>query len=195
MAKGSKPLTFDVRLENVLRSFWRHVEKGEPDECWPWMGPTLRSNRPWQRYGNFNVWRGSSTGGGSKNYRAHRFAWMLMNGPIPDGMNVLHRCDNSNCVNPAHLFTGTQQENVEDQRSKGRLWYGTRNGRSKLTEQDVLDIRASDESDTELGKQYGVYPSTIYMARIGRKWAHLPGARKSWRKREGIREGATTKEP
>lgn len=176
MPKGifvRKPRPFLERLESATSAFWRQVARKEPEHCWVWTGETLRSNRPWQRYGRFSVWSGSKT----VNFRAHRFAWMLANGQIPEGLNVLHRCDNTSCVNPNHLFVGTQKENVEDQRSKGRLWYGSRNGRAKLTEQDVLAIRASDESDAELAAKHGVWASTIYYARIGKKWPHLPGAR------------------
>lgn len=171
-AKHRKQRPFVERLETVLTSFWSNVARKEPEHCWAWTGRVGQSNRAWQRYGQFAIY----SDGRTVNFRAHRLAWLLLNGPIPEGMNVLHRCDNTNCVNPNHLFVGTQKENVEDQRTKGRLWYGQRNGRAKLTEQDVLDIRASAESDSELGRKYGVYATTVRDARMGKKWPHLPGA-------------------
>lgn len=92
--------------------FWSRVQKGEG--CWLW-GGSLKTNG----YGQLN---GPSQGGGrdGKNLLAHRVAWELVNGPIPDGLWVLHRCDNPPCVNPAHLFLGTVRDNVIDMWTKGR---------------------------------------------------------------------------
>lgn len=169
MKTPRKPIPFLNRFVSVAASFWRNVERKGPDECWSWKGPLLRSNRPWQRYGNFGVW----SDGATRSQRAHRFSWMLANGPIPEGLNVLHRCDNTNCVNPNHLFVGTQKQNVDDQRAKGRLWYGERNGRAKLTEDDVRAIRASTERTGVLAKRYGVHWTTLKKARDGTFWPHV----------------------
>ena len=166
---GSRKLPFDQRLENVLRGFWNQVDKRGPDECWGWNGQIVRSSCPQMRYGNLGVWTGSK----SRNYRAHRFSWMLMNGPIPDGMMVLHRCDNSNCVNPNHLFLGTAKTNADDCKAKGRSWFGRRNGRAKLTEEAVRDIRTSSERISVLAKRYGVHWTTAAKARDGVFWPHV----------------------
>jgi len=118
--------------------------------------------------------------------RVHRLAWERVYGPIPDGMSILHRCDNPPCHNVDHLFLGTQAENVIDMDSKGRR--GTRLGitqpgtpgeshpRHKLTDADVLDIRdqyANGATQVALARQYGVAQKSI--SRIVRReaWPHL----------------------
>jgi hypothetical protein len=106
--------------------------------------------------------------------RAHRIAWHLYVGPVPQGMHVLHRCDNPSCVNTAHLFLGTNADNVADKLAKRRQRHGTsagaRNGRAKLTEADVRAILASPASTYALGHQYGVNPSTIGRIKKGLRW-------------------------
>src|SRR5690348_11100206 len=107
-------------------------------------------NRIYSSNSEFWLWRGGidRLGYGTtkgKHPKAHRLAWELFNGPIPDGMNVLHKCDVRNCVNPDHLFIGTQLDNMRDMVSKGR-WrpsgvMGESHGNSKLSEADVTEMR------------------------------------------------------
>jgi hypothetical protein len=85
---------------------WSHVEK--MDECWLWTGARTTNG-----YGRITV--------GGKGHQAHRVAWMLASGAIPDGLYVCHRCDVKLCVRPAHLFLGTQHDNMQDAKAKGRL--------------------------------------------------------------------------
>lgn len=131
-----------------MNRFWDKVEKGEG--CWEWLACVQKG------YGRFKV-------GGKRGSMklAHRVAWELANGPIPDGLNVLHRCDNGKCVRPAHLFLGTQMDNVRDCVAKGRYpsRVGERNGRARLSKQDAERIRernAAGESYRKLGAEYGV---------------------------------------
>lgn len=102
--------------------FWAKVDKTET--CWLWTG----SGR---RYGHLNV--------DSKLVRAHRFAWALANGPIPEGLNICHSCDRGFCVNPDHLFLGTQKENVQDMHDKGRY----RGGWSRAAQSKGLAVTNS----------------------------------------------------
>lgn len=160
-------------MEEAVTRFWSKVRRGKPEDCWEWTGAFLKGSRASMRYGSIGL---VNSAGRSVTYRAHRFAWMLVNGSIQDGMNVLHRCDNTKCCNPSHLFLGTQRENIDDQLAKGRWLRGEQAGRAKLTEAQVLEMRASDKPDKYYAELYSVYPQTIRKARNGEKWAHLPGA-------------------
>ena len=102
---------------------------------------------------------------------------MRTNGPIPDGMLVLHRCDNRSCVNPAHLFLGSHRDNSVDMVQKGRNsthdTSGERHGASKLTDAAVREIRASTLTGRELAAKFGVSESAVSLVRRGRSWTHV----------------------
>lgn len=91
----------------------------------------------------------------------HRVSYELNVAPIPIGMNVCHACDNPGCINPRHLFLGTQIINMRDRASKGRTARGQNNGRSKLVPSAVETIRASTDSTRVLGKQFGISSSQV----------------------------------
>jgi hypothetical protein len=141
--------------------FWSKVEKG-PD-CWIWKGSALKPPR--HAYGQ--ICAGGHQG---KLLLAHRVAYELLVGPIPDGMSVLHRCDNPRCVNPAHLFLGTQSENTKDAVTKNRWTQhgepGEENPSAVLTWPQVDSIRElyrkGDASLSELAQRFGVGKSTIH---------------------------------
>lgn len=108
---------------------------------------------------------------------AHRVAYDLMVGPIPEGMCVLHRCDNPPCINPTHLFLGTQLDNIADMVAKGRQSRGSGKGANvKLDDNIVRDVRrriASGDSNTAIGRDLGVSHVTISDIRTGRTWSHV----------------------
>lgn len=146
--------------------FWRRVTK--TDTCWIWNGSSSK-----QGYGRFQI-----DGKGGPHLLAHRFSYTMHNGDIPDGMVVMHKCDNPSCVNPDHLGIGTYKDNMADMRAKGRDRptgvKGEENPRSKLTEEIVRFIRANPQmGHKEIADMHGLSPNAIRGVRIGRTWRHV----------------------
>lgn len=133
----------------------------EPNSgCWLWMAGVNACG-----YGTFGAEAGRTS-------LAHRFAYRLHNGPIPDGMCVLHTCDMPSCVNPAHLRIGTHQDNMRDRDAKGRQNrpIGERNVSAKLTAGQVQDIRKREMTNLEYAAKYGVTHGTINKIWRGAIW-------------------------
>lgn len=143
----------------LTKRFWSKVIKGV--DCWKWDAARLTDG-----YGSFSI--------KGKTQRAHRVAWELANGEIPGGVHVLHRCDNPSCVNPTHLFLGTNRDNIVDSISKGRTNRGTKNGGHKLSEAQVREIRSSSDTLHSLANRYGISIGHAYDIRKRLKWAWLP---------------------
>lgn len=122
-------------------------------KCWEWIGA-----RNLQGYGVMRV--------GEGNMQAHRVAYVIRYGDIPEGMNVLHRCDNPSCVRVSHLFLGTLADNNSDMRNKGRQY-------AKLTAADVHSIRASRSSSAELANRFGITEAHVRKVRSRRSWEHV----------------------
>lgn len=143
--------------------FWRRVGKSEG--CWEWQG----SRHP--------QGHGYATPPGTRRVSyAHRVAWIITNGPIPDGLEVCHKCDNPPCVRPDHLFLGTHKDNMHDAISKGRHRNGERCKQSKLTEADVRLLRqhrASGGSVRALAREMGWNYSAARNAANGTNWKHV----------------------
>lgn len=111
-----------------------------------------------------------------KNKIAHRHVWEECFGPIPGSLFVLHRCDNRPCVNPEHLFLGTQADNLRDMVQKGRSCRGERHWNAKLTEAEARSIRATPKtsgSTLRLMQQFNVSKTTITRIRAGKLWRHI----------------------
>ena len=106
--------------------------------CWIWTGSARAVKPGYLQYGELVLQKNYE----QKHFLAHRISWMLRKGEIPDGMDVLHRCDVPLCVNPDHLFLGTQKDNVTDMIQKGRKFVarGERAGSAKLKEHEVIEI-------------------------------------------------------
>ena len=133
----------------------------EPNSgCQLWLAHTV-----WG-YGHVH-WKG-------RDHRAHRLAWELVNGPVPDGLVICHRCDVKACINPNHLFADTIVGNNEDKRKKGRQARGEGVNTAKLTEKQVREIRLDPRETRDIAAQFGVDLSTIIRIRNGSTWKHLP---------------------
>ncbi len=114
-----------------------------------------------------------STSVNGKTWPAHRWVWTQAFGPIPEGMQVLHKCDTPACVNPKHLFLGTQADNMRDMAQKGRKAKGERGPSAKLKEPDVRFIRTTRLKHSILIQTYGISKACIQKIRSRRSWAHL----------------------
>jgi hypothetical protein len=111
---------------------------------------------------------------------AHRYAWMLSNGPVPDEKEICHTCDNRACCNPHHLYAGTHQQNMADMVTRGRQAFpkGERHGEHKLNDKAVLAIRSMYRpgvvSQPQLARLFGVSKRLIHMVIHREAWKHLP---------------------
>jgi hypothetical protein len=157
--------------------FWRSVQPG--DNCWLWTGARVRFG-----YGTL-WWPGGPI-------QAHRFAWVLAHGELPEGQFIRHRCDVPNCVNVEHLFLGTQQENIADRHAKGRRTSGQRgnaanlgrvspeqrargeqHGLAKVRADHVREMRqrlARGQRQAAIARDYGVTKHTVQLIAKGRVW-------------------------
>jgi hypothetical protein len=156
---GVKDVKSPIRVQ-----FSNRVKKGVGNECWVWVGARASNG-----YGVF------------KKKGAHRVSWELHCGKIPDGLFVLHKCDNPPCVRPDHLFIGDQTDNMSDASKKGRIVIdnmpGEKHPLSKLTEDAVRKIRAEYEvggkTQYALADKYGVSQSVIRDVVLRRGWKHV----------------------
>lgn len=147
------------RPDAVSRFERQHIP--EPNSgCWLWAGSV-------DSYGYGQL----SLGAGQGLQLAHRFSWRLHKGEIPDRLHVLHSCDNPGCVNPGHLFLGTHADNMGDMALKRR----GRPGSTRLSLDQVQEIRQASDPQIELARRYGVGPSHISKIKSNRKWKHAGG--------------------
>ncbi len=153
--------------EKTIARFWRKVDKRGPDECWEWTGAKRQRG-----YGSFKgpVRNGVRLEPGPAVLTAHRVSYVLAHGPVPNGLLVLHRCDNPPCCNPAHLWLGTDAENARDKMLKGRV------GLSDIDFDAVRAIRAARASGVRLrvlAAKYGVSMAAISRIAGGVNYAHV----------------------
>jgi len=159
----------DIQLVIWEESIKRFNKKMRIDEngCWLYTGPRNRNG-----YGEFFL------SFCNKRMRAHRFAYEVAKGSIPERMYCLHTCDIKHCVNPAHLYLGTHADNMRDRNIKGRLAHSERHGKTKLTMEQVIEIRERAElgaTRRELADRFEVSPECIRDIANHRRWKYAPG--------------------
>jgi hypothetical protein len=146
--------------------FWEKVDKRDAESCWNWIAGTDLDGYGLLKMGSRKTKRYSG--------KASRLSYALAYGPIPDGKNVCHRCDNPKCVNPAHLFLGSTLDNIRDMDAKGRRRpvKGEAHGRHKLSDAQVQEIRtalANGVTGYRLAPMYGVSHQHISKIKHGLK--------------------------
>jgi hypothetical protein len=145
--------------------FWSNVDIKDKNECWDWKGAFFTCG-----YGAFGI--------NYKTLYAHRVAWTLTHGEITDGVIIRHTCDHRPCCNPYHLKDGTQKDNMQDMKNKGRGVgiKGSANKNHKLTEKDVIEIRDKIRlgyTHKCLATEYGVNASIITDIGNRKRWKHI----------------------
>lgn len=155
----------DNELKPFLYKFWERINKTK--SCWIWIGAKNSGGYGILRVNNFQM-------------RAHRFSYQAFFGRISDKICVLHKCDNKICVNPEHLFLGTRIDNNKDRDMKNRtvIVYGSKNGKAKLNEIKVRDIKNTlkyynFKSFAEIGIKYNVKWQTIQAIAKGKTWKRV----------------------
>lgn len=153
-----------VASDRLNDRFWSRVTMGNETACWPWAG-----RRNSNGYGVFD-WN-------NRPYIASRIAYLLSTGADPDDRFVCHSCDNRLCCNPSHIWLGTHRDNMRDMALKGRAhvtgWKGEGHPSSRLLQEQVLKIRASNLPGSVLAEQYEVTAAAIYNIRERKTWRHI----------------------
>ncbi len=156
------------RLDRTIEErLWHKVDKS--GDCWEWYG-----SHDEHGYGHINI-------GKNKKEKTHRLSWEFANGPIPDGLCVLHHCDNPKCVRPDHLFIGTTKDNIQDCIAKGRFVFlksrpGELNNHAKFTDGDIRVIRNLYEDGMkpkDIQEFMGVNRSCFHKIVTRKAWAHV----------------------
>ena len=154
------------RMANIGDWFWQRVDQsGGPNACWPWSGMRYPAG-----YGRFKL--------GKRYIIAHRTAYFLTYDIDPGESVVCHHCDNPPCCNPRHLFLGDHSANMLDRQQKGQYLSGENHPLARLSQQDVIAIKArlaAGETALEVSRDYPVYTSTISSIRDGKTWKAVGG--------------------
>jgi len=159
--KRCSPLT-EFKKTPPLERFFSYIKK-KKNKCWEWQ---LQGDK--NGYGSFSI-----TGKAREALRAHRASWILFVGEIPKGMLVCHKCDNPPCVNPKHLFLGTNNDNMIDKMLKDRQTKGENVNTNILNREQVIKIRKSPKTPLQLAEEFGITRASIYDILTFRSWKWL----------------------
>ena len=153
-----------IKLE-LQERFHEKWELNEETGCWIW-----KASLAGRGYGQIKI------PGQRKQIYAHQLSYLIHYGSIPQGMMVCHTCDNTKCVKPSHLFLGTQKDNMQDMKNKGRHLNGSKNAKAKLTEAQVRAIHTLNKkgsSQGKLAKIFGVSQGQVFRILHGHRWNHI----------------------
>ena len=172
MARAELPAILARRWTEIQVRFWSRVDRTET--CWVWIGGR-------QKRADGSLWYGVFCIGHGKSYLAHHVAWIAENGAVPDGLVLRHSCDNPACVRSAHIEPGTQAQNLEDMRVRGRAFTefgrsGVEHPAAKMNPGRVREIRALREqglSVAKIGAVVGLHGSTVHDIVTGKTWRHV----------------------
>lgn len=160
-----------IHDDATIARFWAKVDIRGPDECWPWTGSKNENG-----YGTMFI---------SVEYgrpeRAHRVSWEIKNDRSASGLDICHSCDNPPCANPEHLFSGTALDNITDCIRKGRhsappVRFGIANNQTKLTEDDVREIRrrlGAGEAGVAIARFFNIDKSNVSYIKLKKSWGWL----------------------
>ena len=155
--------------EHLARRLANGLDEAPEGDCWNWQRTTNDDGYPMLRVAGRMVY-------------AHRLAYELAIGPVPDGLHILHSCDNPRCINPAHLSPGTRSQNMKECSERGRariprpIKLGEQNGAAKLTDVDVRSIRRllhKGVTQQAIADRFAVTQRTISDIKLGKKWRHV----------------------
>lgn len=152
------------RSGTPMATYLKERSVSGPNGCIVWLGAKSQKGHGRLRIDGRQMW-------------AHRVAYEIVNGPIPEGLFACHRCDNPICINPEHIFLGTIAENNADMVRKGRQARGSGNGQSKLTEWRVMVVRkavAQGMPIAAVARKLRMSAGTISCAVSGKTWGHVP---------------------
>ncbi len=165
-----------LTAEEFYRRLWPRVQQGGPDDCWPWTGGRM-GNKSGTQGGYGMIGAGSRIDGSRSQLYVHRECYRHLVGPIPEGLFVLHSCDNRICCNAqAHHFLGTHLDNMRDMFSKGRHTIGVNNPRAILDDDDIREIRRlHDEgwANKSIARFKRVSRPTISLVVNRKIWSHV----------------------
>ena len=147
-------------MTNLRERFGAKWELEKTTGCWLWTATITKNGYGYIRSGKRMI-------------QAHRVSFEIHVGSIPKGMHCLHRCDVRNCVNPDHLFLGTNADNMADMVTKGRALRGETNGKAKLTDKEVCAILADSRSHRKIAADYNIGKTAVWQIKSGKTWNHV----------------------
>ena len=147
-------------IESTAARFNSRIQKDEASGCWLWTGASHRRGYGAIKHAN-------------QQWKAHRLSWLLAKGENPGNLLVCHKCDNPRCVNPDHLFLGTNKDNMKDCVSKRRNCFGSKHPSAKLTEADVIAIYEDPRSQPAISASYGIPQAAVSRIKLAKSWTHV----------------------